>query len=78
MVSLWTLLLFFKVRWWIILLTIITPAIILARWLWYWTHLTEIIPAAGDAGDVVVVGVEFITPQNQNLINSVNFYEIRI
>jgi hypothetical protein len=46
MVTLWTLLLFFNVRWWIILLTIIIPAIPLAIWLWYWTHIPEIIPSA--------------------------------
>ena len=62
MLTLWTLLLLFNVRWWIIILTIITPAIILSRWLWYWTHLTETIPVAGDAGDVAAVRIEFITP----------------
>ena len=48
MVTLWTLLLFLNVRWWIILLTIIIPAIPLAFWLWYWywTDVPEIIPSA--------------------------------
>ena len=51
MITLWTLLLFFNVNWWIIMLTMIIPALILAKWQWYWCHHSEMIPAAVQAGE---------------------------
>jgi hypothetical protein len=51
MITLWTLLLFFNVSWWIIFLTIIIPAIPLTFWLWYWTHQPENIPSAAPAAE---------------------------
>ena len=48
MLTLWTSLLIFHVIWWVILLTIIIPAIPLASWLLYWSLQPVIIPAAGN------------------------------
>ena len=48
MLTLWTSLLIFHVSWWVILLTIIIPAIPLAIWLLYWSLQPVIIPAAGN------------------------------
>ena len=46
MVTLWALLLIFHVIWWVILLTIVIPAIPLAIWLCYWSLQPNVIPAA--------------------------------
>jgi len=62
MLTLWVLLLFFNVEWWVFLLTILIPAIPLGMWLWYWTHLPEIILPAGNpaAGNPAAVKISEI------------------